>query len=181
MNKKNNSAKKTMVEKMIINRKKSIMTALILGLALSIPVGTTLARPASPINKKSIPLFPLDLKVGRMNAAKDGSAGGNDRVKITVQVVATTSRPAGIHCTGPFKVKVSKDMGGRWVDIGIGGVADLCVGKKVAAATQTLIFSDLVPANFRGARKYRAEVDFDNRVREANEGNNFGGTRYIAR
>ena len=167
---------------MIINRKNTIMTALILGLALCIPVGTILARPASPGSGKIIPLKPLDLKVRQMNAAKDGSAGGSDRVKITVQVMAGTRMLTGNKiCSGPFKVKVSKDMGGRWVDIGIGGVANLCVGKKVAASTKTLTFSDLVPASFRGARKYRAEVDFDHRVPEANEGNNIGGTRYIAR
>jgi hypothetical protein len=83
-------------------------------------------------------------------------------------------------CSGPFKVKVSKDMGGRWADIGIGGVANLCVGNGVSAATKTLTFTDLVPVNMRGARKYRAEADFDNRVSESNERNNIGGTRYIS-
>jgi hypothetical protein len=166
---------------MTINLKKSTVTTLILGLALCIPAQMTLARQAEKRGKIA-PIKSIDLKVKQMSAVKAGSTGGNDRVKITVQVMAGTRMLTGNKiCSGPFKVKVSKNLGGRWADIGIGGVANLCVGKNVAASTKTLTFSDLVPGNFRGARKYRAEVDFDNRVSEANEGNNIGGTRYIAR
>ncbi|MFP7755717.1 hypothetical protein ACLG6S_13900 [Thermodesulfobacteriota bacterium B35] len=163
---------------MTVNLKKSTVTTLLLGFTLCIPAQMALSR---SMDRTKVPVKKaIDLTVRKMSAVKKGSSGGNDRVKITVQVMASAaSSVPGRVCSGPFKVKVSKFTGSRWTDVGIGGVADLCVGNAVAASTKNLTFTDLVPGSTVGAVKYRAEVDFDNRVPEANEGNNIGGTRYM--
>lgn len=155
---------------------KATVALMVLGMTLLVPVKMTLAKKAPSRDK--VKIVNLDLSVKKMKAEKIGASGGNDRVKIIVKVMAAGSSPTKI-CSGPFKVKVSKDVGGRWTDLAVGGVANLCIGGVTAAKLQELTFIDNVPSDLGGAQKYRAVVDFDNRVTERNEGNNIGGTRYI--
>ena len=154
--------------------KKSLIGMMVLCGALSLTASTIWAKNYS--GKKLI--HDVDLQVQKMSADKVGTAGPNDRVRITVAVIATTKSMSRV-CTGPFKVKVSKDQGGTWKFLAHGGVSNICVGGPSAGAVQTLTFTDTVPSNLRGAQKYRAEVDYDGRVAETNERNNIGGTRYI--
>ncbi len=156
--------------------KNSLVGILVLCGVFSVSASHTWAKNSAAGMK--IIINKLDLKVHKMRADKIGTAGSNDRVRITVSVIATTKSMAKV-CTGPFKVKLSKDQGGTWRYLAHGGISNICVGGPSAGAIQTLTFTDTVPSNLRGAQKYRAEVDYDGRVAETNERNNIGGTRYI--
>ncbi len=148
--------------------------------AFSLSISNTWAKNASSAPERKVIKVTkkLDLRVYKMEAAMIGTGGGIDRVGITVSVIATTPNRMNRVCSGPFKVKVSKEQGGTWRYLAQGGISNLCVGGSSVGAIKKLTFTDTVPRDLHGAQKYRAEVDYDNRVAETNESNNIGGTRY---
>lgn len=158
----------------------SLIGMLVLLGTFSLSISNTWAKNASSAPERNAIKVTkkLDLRVQKMEAVKIGTVGTSDKVRITVSVIATTNRMNRV-CTGPFKVKVSKDQGGTWRYLAQGGVSNLCVGGPSIGAIKKLTFTDTVPSDMHGAQKYRAEVDYDNRVVETNESNNIGGTRYM--
>ena len=158
----------------------SLIGILVIFWAFSLSVSNTWAKNISstPAGKATKITKKLDLKVYEMKAEKIGTVGHRDRVRITVSVIATTDRMTKV-CTGPFKVKLSKDSGGAWRYLAHAGISNICVGGSSVGVIKKLTFTDTVPSNLPRAQKYRAVVDYDDRVEEMNESNNIGGTRYI--